>query len=414
MGKPDQQYSGNPSPRPATTRGSGSFISLHSQPSNTPTPYVDSTERYFDDDPDEYQENDLPPLYTDHELDAPADQQQRHHQHGILNPLIPAGTAGLKVQPFVHDKHRGVEYYIDRRLDTDPVFLRHHLDHLAVIPPRPHVHIRGTHQQNVRKSDDRQERSEVVDFDLQLELTHLLYDDIQSQRPFHRETITAGNFEKVRRGTILATRAPGYGGSGLAEDGTPDLDDWCFRFCTSTSGLRNFVLERQVEGYDFELLRRKLESLIRGTNYRGRLNITFPIPNGRVEIYNECLTNRWRLTKWIEMMFVFTLLFIFSWPWLALRTARWDVVNVQWRMSATDDAGHKRYAGGLSEERWYNMWARVIHKAVLDRRQGTLDQGDLNRLDAPAPTQGGYLGAIQTGVEAMGVVNRSFGWGADD
>lgn len=412
MGNSDKKYPdlGHPSPLPTPVGESASSISLHTQNPGTPAPYVDTTERYFDDDPDVLHDDDLPPLYTDHELDAPATE---HHQQQALNPLLPGGTAGLKVQPFAQDKHRGIEYYLDRRLDTDPVFLRHHLDRLAVIPPRPHVHIRGVHNENVRKADGRHERREVVDFDLQLELTHLLYEDIQAQRPFHRATVTAGNFEKVRRGTIFATRAPGYGGSGLAEDGTPDLDDWCFRFCTSTSGLRNFVLERQVEGYDFELIRRKLESLIRDTNYRGRLTITFPVLNGRVEVYNECMTNRWRLTKWIEMIFVFTLLFLFSWPWLYFRTAKWEVVNVQWHMSATDAQGRKRYAGGLSEERWYNMWARVIHKAVLDRRQGTLDQGDINRLDAPGP-QGGFAGAVQAGVEAMGVVNRSFGWGRDE
>lgn len=416
MGNPDSRFPDEPAPHPTPIRESSSSISLQTQTPGPSMPYVDTTERYFDDDPDEFQDDDLPPLYTDHELDAPAADHQHllGQQHGLIDPLIPPGTADLKVQPFTQDKGRGVEYYLDRRLDSDPVFLRHHLDHLAVVPPRPHVHIRGTHQQSVRKSDGRHERSEVVDFDLHIELTHLLYDDIQSQRPFHREVVTAGNFEKVRRGTFLATRAPGYGGSGLAEDGTPDLDDWCFRFCTSKSGLRNFVLERHIEGYDFDLLRRKLESLVRSTNYRGRLNVTFPVQNARVEIYNDCLTNSWRLTKWIQMVFVFTLLFLFAWPYLALCTARWEVVSVRWRLSTVDAEGRKKYSGGLSEERWYNMWARAVHKAVVDRRQGTLDQGDLARVDNPTPVQGGFLGAVQTGVEAMGVVNRSFGWGADE
>ena len=250
-----------------------------------------------------------------------------------------------------------------------------------------------------------------VDFDIHIELTHLLYQDIQSQRPFLRETVTASNFEKVRRGTVFATRAPGFGGSGVAEEGTPDVDDWCYRFCTSKAGLKNFVFERHVQGWDFDALRTKLESLVRGTNYRGHLQVQFPVLNARTEIYNECLTNRWRLTKWIEMVFVFTLLFIFSWPWLYFRTARFETVNAQWHLSATDGNGRKRYAT-LSEDRWYNMWARVIQKAVLGRRQGTLDQGDLNRLDNPA-AQGRLADVVEAGVEAMGVVNRSFGWGSD-
>ena len=396
MGKPDKPTT--PSPLPTPVGESASSISLRSQI----TPSVDSTERYFDDDPTELQGDDLPPLYTDHEHDAPADP---------INPLIPTGTTNLKVQPFARDKQRGIEYYLDSRLDSDPIFLREHIDRLAVIPPRPHVHIRGTHSDSVRKSDGKTERREIVDFDIHIELTHLLYQDIQSQRPFLRETVTASNFEKVRRGTVFATRAPGFGGSGVAEEGTPDVDDWCYRFCTSKAGLKNFVFERHVQGWDFDALRTKLESLVRGTNYRGHLQVQFPVLNARTEIYNECLTNRWRLTKWIEMVFVFTLLFIFSWPWLYFRTARFETVNAQWHLSATDGNGRKRYAT-LSEDRWYNMWARVIQKAVLGRRQGTLDQGDLNRLDNPV-AQGRLADVVEAGVEAMGVVNRSFGWGSD-
>ena len=388
----------NPSPLP-TFGESASAISLHSQNNQ----FADSSAgRYFDDDPTEFETDDLPPLYSDHELDAPADP---------INPLIPTGPQGLQVQPFTISKSHGTEYYLDRRLDTDSVFLGQHLDRLAAIPPRPHVHIRGSHTQPVRKADGKSERQEVVDFDLHIELTHLLYQDIQAQKPFHREIATASNFEKVRRGTVFATRASGFGGSGPSiEEGATQIDEWCRQFCSSKAGLKAFAFERRVLGWDWEALRSKIEGLIRSSNYRGKIQVEFPVRNARAEVWNECRTNRWRLTKWIEMMFMFSLLFLFAWPWVFFRTARWEVVSANWHLSANDSEGRKRYAT-LSEDRWYNMWARPISRAVLERRQGTLDQGDLNREDAPP--SGGFAGAVQAGVDAMGVVNRSFGWGGN-
>ncbi|KFH41448.1 hypothetical protein ACRE_078420 [Hapsidospora chrysogenum ATCC 11550] len=425
MGKPSDDDDPAPSPNPATPLGeSASSISLHhtsttstaAQQAPLSSAGAISQHRYFDEDPTELQADDLPPLYSDHELDRPADPSSSSSVTAIIDPLLPAGAPPLQVQPFVRDKNTDAEYYVDRRLDTDPVFLLSHLERLALVPPRPFVHIRGTHHQSVRKSDGKgTERREIVDFDLHIELTHLLYRDIHTRTPFLREVATPGPFDKVRRGTVFPTRAPGFGGSsrgaGDEESGaTPSLEEWCHRFCASRAGLRVFTLERRIDGWDADLVRAKLEALVRATNYRGHVKVDFPVRNARVDVYNSCRTNRWRLTKWIEMLFVFTLLFLFSWPWLFFRTARWEVATVVWGVSATDERGVKRYAS-LSEEQWYNMWARPIHRAVLQRRQCTLDQADLREeADGPEP-RGGFAGAVRAGVEAMGVVNRSFGWG---
>lgn len=389
MGKPDDvaALAAQPPPRDE----SSSAISLHTQGS-PPT-------RYFDDEPPSPSNEDLPPLYTDHESDQP------------INPLLPDGATPLQVPYFLHETGgcADTEYYIDRRLDTDAVFLKEHIDRLALLPPRPLIRIQGHHKQSVRGKDGKSETKEVCDFAITLELTHLLYSDINSREPFLRQVTTAGNFEKVRRGTVYATRAPGYGGNGVAEEGVPDVGEWCQRFCSSKAGLKTFSFERQVQGYDFNMLQTKITSLIRGTNYRGRINVDFPVQNARCEIWNESRTNRWRLTKWIYMLFYFTLLFIFTWPYLFFRTKKWEVVTATWHMSKIE-GGRKVYAS-MSEDRWYNTWARCISKAVLERRQGTLDQGDLMREDEPI--REGLAGFVQQGVEAMGVVNRSFGWGGD-
>ena len=414
MGKPSMESEPFASPNPHLGEGT-SAISLQTTLSDPPIT------RYFDDDPPELGDDDLPPLYSDTEhLDRSSNASIRAAAahldgSGPVDPLLPASARGLKIATFARNKKTETTYYVDQRLATDPAFLQDQLTKLSHVPPRPFVQVRGTHSQVVKKGD-RNMRTQVVDFDVQVELTHLLYTDIHAQQSW-RALRTAGNFEKVRRGTVFAVRAPGFGGSGGAiEEGQPAVDLWCHRFCASNYGLRCFALERRISGWDFDALGDKVESLVRATNYRGHVKVTFPVHNARVEMYNDCRTNRWRLTKWIEALFVFTLMFLLAWPWIFFRTRRWETIYAEWPMSRVEDrpdgSTGLRYAA-MSEDRWYNQWARVISKAVVERRQGTLDQGDLQRAEGGPARSDGAAGAVQVGVDAMGVVNRSFGWGAD-
>ncbi|OAA67785.1 hypothetical protein LEL_10408 [Akanthomyces lecanii RCEF 1005] len=406
MGKPSDltpPYTDDGS-QSTTPLGEGtSSISMHRANPNSP-----HRQQYFDSDDDNVDQphpaaDDLPPLYSDHDADAivaPAD------------PLIPHGTPGLDVAPFRSSDKSGKTYFLDSWLDTNPVFLQRQLTILAESPPRPLCHVRGTHTET-RRRDDKEEQVTFVDFDVEVELTGLLYTNPLTGDSW-RQLTTVGNFEKVRRGTVLARRAPGFGGSGgqAAESGTPTVEEWCHRYCASSAGLKSFTLERRVTGWDFERLEQKLYKLIRATNYQGHLCVEFPVHNNRVEIYNECRTNRWRLTKWIEILCYVTLTFLLTWPWLFFRTKRWETVYVAWPLR---DQQTGRYAS-LSEDQWYNMWARTIQTACLARRQGILDQGDIQRMEMPEAmvSGGGFAGVVQAGVDAMGVVNRSFGWGGDD
>lgn len=402
MGKPSEltpPYEGDGS-QSTTPLGEGaSSISMHR---TNPSPH---RQQYFDNDDDQphHAADDLPPLYSDHDADAIL---------GPADPLIPQGTPGLDVAPFRSSDKSGKTYFLDSRLDTNPVFLQQQLAILAESPPRPLCHVRGTHTET-RRRNDKEEQETIVDFDVEVELTGLLYTNPVTGDSW-RTLTTVGNFEKVRRGTVLARRAPGFGGSGgqAAESGTPTVEEWCHRYCASSAGLKSFALERRVTGWDFERLEQKLCKLIRATNYQGHLRVKFPVHNNRVEIYNECRTNRWRLTKWIEILCYVTLTFLLTWPWLFSRTKRWETVYVAWPLR---DPQTGRYAS-LSEDQWYNMWARTIQTACLARRQGILDQGDIQRMEMPEAMVGGggFAGVVQAGVDAMGVVNRSFGWGGDD
>jgi hypothetical protein len=362
--------------------------------------------RYFDEDPTELTNDDLPPLYSDHE-------EFSTDSGAGFDPLLPEAPRGdtfETVHSFRHDETS--TYFLDPRLDRDPDFLADHIRKLSMVPPRPFARIAGTHTE--KSGGKSKETKTITDFEIEIELTHLLYSDIRSAQSW-RSINTASNFEKVRRGTVFATRAPGFGGSGaMPEEGTPELREWCRRYCTSNASLKCFTMERSVEGYDWDMLRRRLEGLVRATNYRGHVKIEFPVRHSHIHVYNDCQINRWRLTRWIAMIFMFTLMFVFTWPYLFFTTKRWETVTTEWRMSEpTAVPGRKKYVS-MSEEAWYGMWAGTIQRAMLDRRRGLLDQGDLERTrlgDADAGE--GLVGAVRAGVEAMGAVNRSFGWGGD-
>jgi len=470
MGKPsDGGKHGGASPSPAPSRQhphlgeSASAISLNTTATH---------ERYYDDPPElhddheyahayaDHDDDDLPPLYSDHDEFASSSallggdgaaaggggsigSNGRAGSRGIssvtpVNPLVPRGGEQL-VQPFSHSRDGTTAYYIDPRLDADPAFLLDHITRLAALPPRPFVQLRGTHRERRRAGSSNSNGSgnnsstteTVVDFDLRIELTHLLYTDIHTQSAW-RSVVTASNFEKVRRGTVFAERAPGFGGSSgrhAPEEGTPDLAEWCRRYCAAGpdpgSGLRVFTLERRIAGWDFDLLGKRLEELARATNYRGSVAVRFPVRDARVEVHCACRTSRWRLTRWVRVLFYATLLFLFAWPWLKFRTRRWDTQAAEWRASEpTSVPGRKRYAAGMSEERWYALWAGALQRGMLERRQGELDVGDLERGNGRGQgrgegrgegegDEGGFAGVVRAGVEAMGVVNRSFGWGGD-
>ncbi|KAF4972626.1 hypothetical protein FSARC_843 [Fusarium sarcochroum] len=329
-----------------------SRMPLHHYPEDDqhPSPYLD----------------DPPPSYTVIDNETP---------HANPFDLLPMSVSSLGLHPFKGTSKDNTVYYLDKRLDTDPEFLEHHINDLAKEPPRPYVRIQGLHGETKKSGEERRSKN-VMDFDIHVELTPLLYEEMATRRSWRRLR-AVNNFDKVRRGTVTSTRAPGFGGSGPPEEGTPGVAQWCYRYCANKAGLKAFVLERRLTGWDFALVGSRLESLVRATNYRGQIKITFPTTNARVEIYNDCRTNRWRLTRWIVLVFYFTLLWIFSWPWLSFRTRWFETLYVEWPMSRPDRQGTLRYAC-MSEDQWYRLWRRPIQRAVLARRHGRLSQDDID------------------------------------
>ncbi|KAJ0307555.1 hypothetical protein COL516b_004176 [Colletotrichum fioriniae] len=391
--KKDDSSSAAANPPPLRLNQPSDAFSLHT---NDP---------YYDDIATASSSNagDLPPSYTD----EPSSLDPKHNITTTVTPLL-ADESGHSPLLFRRDPDTGAEIHCSRRLDTDPAFLESHITSLAQSPPRPYLRVRGTHTESIRKRDDKTESKTVVDFD-------------------------------VRRGTVFPTRAPGFGGRSSGARGgaageevskePPTLREWCHRYCASHAGLKTFSLLRTVPGFDDdERLKARLEDLVRATNYRGRIDVSFPVHDSTVEIYNTCRVNRWRQTTWIRWLFYLTFLWVFAWPYLFFRTKRFEVVEAEWAFSRrrrdpqTGAAGGREYVS-LSEVDLYNMWGRAISKAVLERRQGELDQRDLRDAEGRQDTsfedvlagidQETTRGLVRAGVSAMNVVNRHFGWGED-
>jgi hypothetical protein len=396
MGKPDAL----PVPGIAGSSSDTDAVSLHTQPGD----------RAFDADVPELQSDDLPPLYSDIEPDTDGNA-----------PLLPSGTSYVldvlhtRLGTHTVDVNTGAECFMNPLLDEDPRVLENQIKLSAEKPPRPYVRIAGTHSQMVNENGKREKKT-ITDFDISLDLTPYLFSDA-ARGVSWKALRTVENSEKTRRGTVLRKRAPGVKRDIEITDTKPTLAEWCHRYCASHAGLKCFVLQRRVVGFDENRLKEKLTVLVRGTNYRGNVSITFPVKDDRVFVYNRCKINEWRVTPWIVWLFYLTFLWLFSWPYLFFRTKMFEVAVAEWPFSVTEANGSKRYVS-LSEEHIYNLWGRAISRAVLDKRQGALDHEDLIASQtAPAEPLGNLLeGAprfLREGINAITSVNRSFGWGAD-
>jgi hypothetical protein len=181
-------------------------------------------------------------------------------------------------------------------------------------------------------------------------------------------------------------------------------------FCASPRLLRIFRLRRVVTGFDETHLKNRLEGIIRATNYRGNIAITFPVEDKNVDIYTANRINRWRLTTWIQWVFYLTFLWIFTWPYLFFATKRYVVVRAEWPFSSTDGRGNKVYTT-VSEEQWFEKWHVAIRRLVLDRFEGEASEEMMaGVIERPAdPPMPGTFATGHAGVDsAIGVLAQGF------
>lgn len=315
---------------------------------------------------------------------------------------------------------------------SDPAQLWDYVnDYLRVMQPRPQIRIQGSHWET-RKKNNKSERERVFDFDVVFSLQPFLYrtSGVEEDNDWWIPS-TSENSDKVYRGSWKKSRAKGFSQDiEVGADRKPELLDWCEDMCSNKSPLKIFRVSREVTGLDTEYIKRVVEPYVRQTQYRGHIDITFPISEKNVDIYSAHWVNQARI-GWVRWLFYLTFLWIFTWPILFFMTKRWSVYNVEWRFSQTvqDENGRQRKAyATISEDAWVERHAKLLQCLVLEHFHGDATKFsvdvDVQRgapSSAAAQTSNANVDAavnfLRGGVSVWNSLNGrpgdAQGWGAD-
>ena len=239
-------------------------------------------------------------------------------------------------------------------MDNDPELLEENVLWWADTAPQLKVRIYGSHW-------DAYKDRNIIDFDISIDLSPYLYSDA-ANRVSWRELRIAH----------LPSRNPDVECGIEAINGGTSLTRLCRRYCSIPTGFKKIDLQRRVVGFDEERFKRKLESVVRATDYLGNLKITFSVEGDKVTVLNKCRTNRLVLETWAIVLLTLTLMIFLVLPYITFRTEQFGVV-IEWPFSRPGRDGRKQYVS-LSEDQWCEEWSEAIKNAVLERRRGTMDQ----------------------------------------
>lgn len=153
------------------------------------------------------------------------------------------------------------------------------------------------------------------------------------------------------------------------------------RWALSGTNTVRFTIERVVTNWDTEYLEGRLHSLIASTNYRGQVEISFPLTHNKV-VLKSSYKQRDILTNLANL---------FS------STRKYGVVQVVWPYASVKPGVDGRQFAVQSEENWWADWKDAIRGAVLGRRNGWVTVEDqlevlmnMNRVAGSASEWGGY------------------------
>jgi len=232
----------------------------------------------------------------------------------------------------------------------------------------------GVHEETqYSHSSKKNEKKTVIDFDISFSLGSYLTRERGLWIPF-----AADNSDSVYRGSFRKTRAKGHRQDiEIAEGTNPSLQDWVRDFCSNKSALKVFRVTRNVTDLDKGYLQNSLERLVRSTHYRGRIDISFPIEEKHIDIYNDHWVNRWRV-GWQRWIFHLTFLWLLTWPILFFLTKWYSVYSVRWMWSTCHRDGAQQQArkvyASISEQEWLDKHKNLIMSLVLEKYQGDATQ----------------------------------------
>ncbi|WVQ81641.1 hypothetical protein IAT38_003765 [Cryptococcus sp. DSM 104549] len=203
--------------------------------------------------------------------------------------------------------------------------------------------------------------------------------------------------------------------TGIAEEAvrtTPSLRDWCVAYCADKGPLKEFVMRKELCGWDIDGLQAAITSAIVSQGYPlSNLQVNVELDATHVVVrpdnrLNRALSNPWLyFLSWITLVYPIILL----WKWLSSRGGgTWAVAFVSYALKfypplpstfpkETAEAARRRvpslgklhpemprnpqiqygpkgvhYLVGKREGDWFKDWEKVIKEAVMNRYQGEL------------------------------------------
>ncbi len=326
----------------------------------------------------------------------------------------------------------------------DPAILEAMIREQAAYPPNYAIRLRGTHTETFRTRERKTEKKIVVDFDIRVNMTHLLV----CPNPIHANDIRPcdihpgahahGTYEPPQEYStpsckylkLLGPGDKGYRGTIIkALNGSSDpeastsLTSWCNAYVSDRRTVKNFVLRRQIVDHDAERLEALCRDLVHKTAYRGHTSVTFETTYEKVIVNSPCFVNKWRFNAILYWVFLVTFLWIFAWPLLFFSTKRYEVVTAffPYRLKPA----RNRAAGPLvqSEHEFFEEWKQALTRAVLSQHQGWVDgiyreettqmARCGNTILTVQSTQNSLQGFVAGAVRVALGVPAATGWGAD-
>ncbi|KAF2096721.1 hypothetical protein NA57DRAFT_58616 [Rhizodiscina lignyota] len=223
------------------------------------------------------------------------------------------------------------------------------------LPPHPQIRIIG-------KRDGR------TDFDIKISMMRYL--------ARHPESRGGGGWNYVK---MLGPKEKGWRG-GKQESQMPSvnggLEEWVNRYVAEESKEKSFTLTKQVINWNTEYLEGQIRNLIAGTNYKGKLTITFPVTHSKLIV--QCPSSK----PWYQALAA-----CFS----PTQTRRFEVITAVWpyaALSSEETSGQGNAWAVKSEMAFWAEWKDVLKFAVLDKKSGWLSIEDYIEFAMSAGSQG--------------------------
>ncbi|KAI1503074.1 hypothetical protein F5X99DRAFT_376686 [Biscogniauxia marginata] len=230
---------------------------------------------------------------------------------------------------------------------------------LATVPPKPQVLIQGS-------------RNRRVDFSIKLNLMNLLVPEDQRNRFDYLRCVAKD--EIAFRGGNEPSLKPDIG----TEDG---LEAWCDMFIKDPATIKSFTLERVVANLDTNWLEGQIRSLVATTDYKGIVNVQFPVTHSKVVVQNPDKVNK----------FFTSVTALFS------GKAKYEVVKAVWPFANAKNGEQDRSCVVQSERTWWEEWRDPIKYAIATKRQGWVTNED--KLECIMESKGKGVSLIDWGPE---------------